>query len=81
MKLFSKSLSTSLFASVALVGVGLAGCTQNSPSTKEEVKTSDSGLRHIRVATEAAYPPFNDTTPDGRIVGFDVDVIQAACTA
>lgn len=32
----------------------------------------------IRVATEAAYPPFESKTEDGTIVGFDVDLVRAA---
>ena len=33
----------------------------------------------IVFATEAAYPPFNMLTPDGKIAGFDVDIGMAAC--
>lgn len=31
--------------------------------------------RVITVGTEAAYPPFEDTTSEGNIVGFDIDVV------
>ena len=31
------------------------------------------------IATEAAYPPFNDTDASGQIIGFDVDVMNALC--
>jgi ABC-type amino acid transport substrate-binding protein len=31
----------------------------------------------LRVATEAAYPPFESTTASGEIVGFDIDLVRA----
>jgi polar amino acid transport system substrate-binding protein len=31
------------------------------------------------VGTEGAYPPFNNLTADGEIVGFDVDIAKALC--
>jgi arginine transport system substrate-binding protein len=30
-------------------------------------------------ATEATYPPFESTTDDGKVVGFDADLMQAIC--
>ena len=35
--------------------------------------------KSIVIATEAAYPPFNDTDASGQIIGFDVDVMNALC--
>ncbi|MGI9417306.1 MAG: transporter substrate-binding domain-containing protein, partial [Geminicoccaceae bacterium] len=33
----------------------------------------------LKIATEGAYPPFNNTTADGELVGFDVDIAKALC--
>jgi len=33
----------------------------------------------LRVATEGAYPPFNNVTADGELVGFDVEIANALC--
>ncbi|MGB3389322.1 MAG: ABC transporter substrate-binding protein [Pseudaminobacter sp.] len=33
----------------------------------------------LKIGTEGAYPPFNNLTADGKLVGFDVDVAEALC--
>ena len=33
----------------------------------------------LRIATEGAYPPFNELLPDGTLAGFDVDIAKAVC--
>lgn len=35
--------------------------------------------KKVRVATEGAYPPWNTTDPSGKLLGFDIDVIQEVC--
>lgn len=58
---------------VTAAAIALTGCGEDKAAdTKGE-------MRKLKIATEAAYPPFNDTDSSGKIVGFDVDVIQAVC--
>ncbi len=35
--------------------------------------------KKIRMSTEGAYPPFNSITPEGKLIGFDVDIANALC--
>jgi lysine-arginine-ornithine-binding protein len=49
---------------------GLLTCLQGADA--KEWKT-------IRIATEGAFPPFNDTNAAGELVGFDIDIAKALC--
>jgi polar amino acid transport system substrate-binding protein/arginine/ornithine transport system substrate-binding protein len=33
----------------------------------------------LNLCVEGAYPPFSEVAPDGKVVGFDVDIGQALC--
>jgi octopine/nopaline transport system substrate-binding protein len=33
----------------------------------------------LRVATEGAFPPFNSQTPDGKVIGFEPDLLEIVC--
>lgn len=65
-----------LVAALAISGFALTGCGQEKAPEQAAAPTEN---RKLTIATEAAYPPFNDTTADGKIVGFDIDVINAIC--
>lgn len=77
MNAFTK-FSLSLLTASALVACG--GDKPASEAPKAETATAPAGeTRNLVIATEANYPPFNNTSADGKIVGFDVDVINAVC--
>ncbi|MFC3230800.1 lysine/arginine/ornithine ABC transporter substrate-binding protein [Marinibaculum pumilum] len=59
-------LEAALFA-FAAVGVGLA---MGAPDAHAET---------VRIGTEGAYAPFNYTTDDGKLAGFDIDIANALC--
>jgi arginine/ornithine transport system substrate-binding protein len=35
--------------------------------------------KKIRLGVEGAYPPFSSIAPDGKLVGFDIDIANALC--
>jgi arginine/ornithine transport system substrate-binding protein len=35
--------------------------------------------KKIRIGVEGAYPPFSQVTPDGKLVGIDIDIANALC--
>ena len=68
--------------SLSLLAVStLVACGGNKPAdTAMADTTAQTGeARNLVIATEANYPPFNKLNADGKIVGFDIDVIHAVC--
>jgi len=35
--------------------------------------------KKVRIGVEGAYPPFSEVTPDGKLIGFDIDIANALC--
>jgi polar amino acid transport system substrate-binding protein len=84
---------TGSIAAVAALGALLTGCSASSPEAAagpdrsvevdEELRAMLPGeLRsestRITVGTESGYPPFEYTNEAGRIVGFEIDLFDAA---
>src|SRR6185369_4812389 len=57
------ALRIALAASAALLTLGVAQAQEKT----------------LKIGTEGAYPPFNNLTSDGKLVGFDVDIAKALC--
>jgi arginine/ornithine transport system substrate-binding protein len=58
---------------VALLAiVALASCA--TPQ-----KQAQTDLKHLRIATEGAYAPFNYVASDGSLQGFEIDLAHALC--
>ncbi|MBS7542912.1 transporter substrate-binding domain-containing protein [Ancylobacter oerskovii] len=58
------------YLALGVVLSGLAGAFAGPAAAQDKT---------IVFATEAAYPPFNQLTSDGKITGFDVEIGMAAC--
>lgn len=57
------------FKRLAMAGVALTLLTGMAAAQDKTVK----------IGTEGAYPPFNNLTADGKLVGFDIDIANALC--
>jgi len=57
------ALRIALAASAAMLAIGAAQAQEKT----------------IKIGTEGAYPPFNNLTSDGKLVGFDIDIANALC--
>ncbi|WP_202034121.1 transporter substrate-binding domain-containing protein [Rhizobium rhizogenes] len=55
-----------------LIGIALLSFTADIASAQELPK-------HITIAVEGAYPPWNLTTADGKLAGYEVDVVKTVC--
>lgn len=83
---FSFAMPNRFFGmSSALVALALSlgACSQPAKpddTAQQNANTSEPASGEVlRIATEGAYPPFNNTNPDGSLSGFDVDVAKALC--
>ncbi|WP_240627345.1 basic amino acid ABC transporter substrate-binding protein [Thermoflavimicrobium daqui] len=67
-------LLVTVFMTISLVLVGCGSKANNN-------ETSSSSSKKIRVGTEAQFPPFEKMESDGKITGFDADIIAAVAKA
>jgi polar amino acid transport system substrate-binding protein len=65
-----------LFKLLAVVAVGGA-LTVGGVLTAGVAQAKE--WKKVRIGTEGAYPPFNNLTSDGKLVGFDIDIAKALC--
>lgn len=78
-----KSKSKWAALSVALSGLMLAACSNSSEAPEAGESTAaantDSTEQTIRIATESSYKPLSYTDADGKLIGFEIDLINALC--
>ena len=58
----------------------LAGC--NSSATPEDGAVADSKAdapMNIKIATESSYKPFSYTDADGKLIGYEIELVDALC--
>ncbi len=73
-----KSLVIASFTTLLIVGCG------NKEPAKEkkaeaEAQPAAKTTEVVRIGVEGAYPPFSQTTKDGKLEGFDIDIAHALC--
>lgn len=61
-----------MFSRWGLIGIAVLSMTAGIAAAQDLPK-------NVRIAVEGAYPPWNLTTPDGKLSGYEVDVVKAVC--
>ncbi|MGO2226210.1 MAG: transporter substrate-binding domain-containing protein [Psychrobacter celer] len=57
----------------------LAGCNNSSaPADSAEADAADAPL-NIKIATESSYKPFSYTDADGKLIGYEIELVDALC--
>jgi len=58
----------------------LAGCNNSSTPTEstETAAATDTPL-NIKIATESSYKPFSYTDADGKLIGYEIELVDALC--
>ena len=82
----SVSLSSSINKAIWLAPLSaamlmLAGCN-NSTTPTENVAAdpaADAAPINIKIATESSYKPFSYTDADGKLIGYEIELIDALC--
>ncbi len=60
------------FLALCIVGTAAAGLPVLARAQAPDWKK-------VRIGVEAAYPPFSEVGPDGKLKGFDIDIAMALC--
>lgn len=78
-----KSKSKWALISIALSGLMLTACNNSAdaPVKGEEKSATDASdsSQTIRIATESSYKPLSYTDAEGKLIGFEIDLINALC--
>ncbi|WLP94901.1 transporter substrate-binding domain-containing protein [Psychrobacter sp. M13] len=58
----------------------LAGCNNSTTTTENvAVDSADATPMNIKIATESSYKPFSYTDADGKLIGYEIELIDALC--
>ncbi|KRU22062.1 transporter substrate-binding domain-containing protein [Psychrobacter piscatorii] len=58
----------------------LAGCNDSSaPAENAEADTATEAPMNIKIATESSYKPFSYTDADGKLIGYEIELVDALC--
>jgi polar amino acid transport system substrate-binding protein len=58
----------------------LAGCNNSSaPAENADADTATEAPMNIKIATESSYKPFSYTDADGKLIGYEIELVDALC--
>lgn len=59
----------------------LAGCSNSTAPTEDGAADATEGKQAtIKIATESSFKPFSYTDADGKLIGYEIELIEALCT-
>ncbi|MDN3452177.1 MULTISPECIES: transporter substrate-binding domain-containing protein [unclassified Psychrobacter] len=58
----------------------LAGCNNSSaPAENSDADSANETPLNIKIATESSYKPFSYTDADGKLIGYEIELVDALC--
>ncbi len=76
----SMSKKALLLAPLSAAMLMLAGCNNSSaPAENAEAYTASEAPMNIKIATESSYKPFSYTDADGKLIGYEIELVDALC--
>ena len=76
----SMSKKALLLAPLSAAMLMLAGCNNSSaPAESAEADTASEAPMNIKIATESSYKPFSYTDADGKLIGYEIELVDALC--
>lgn len=59
----------------------IAGCNNSSaPEDSTAADTTTAAPINVKIATESSYKPFSYTDADGKLIGYEIELVDALCT-
>ncbi|BBI66336.1 hypothetical protein PKHYL_05270 [Psychrobacter sp. KH172YL61] len=69
-----------LLAPLSAAMLMLTGCNNSSaPAENAEADTASEAPMNIKIATESSYKPFSYTDADGKLIGYEIELVDALC--
>ncbi len=76
----SMSKKALLLAPLSAAMLMLTGCNNSSaPAESAEADTASEAPMNIKIATESSYKPFSYTDADGKLIGYEIELVDALC--
>ena len=76
----SMKTKTMWLAPLSAAMLMLAGCSNGSaPEESAATDTTADAPMSIKIATESSYKPFSYTDADGKLIGYEIELVDALC--
>ena len=77
----TKTIKALWLAPLSAAMLILVGCNNSATPTEsaENNSAADTAPMKIKIATESSYKPFSYTDADGKLIGYEIELIDALC--